>query len=65
MGNNSNFMTLFEQIYTIVLAKQQVLPHKKDGQMYFFFLYWLWKGANMPKYTLLKKLSLVYFFKSD
>ena len=26
-------MTFFEQIYIYFLPKQQVLPHKKDGQM--------------------------------
>ena len=47
------------------MPKQQVWPYKNDGQMSFFGLYWLQKGDHMPKYTLLKKLCLVDFFKSD
>ena len=60
---NQYWWFFFKQIYIPVLPKQ-VLSHKKGGKLSFFFLlYWMRKGANIQKYTLLKKLCIAYFPK--
>ena len=56
---------IFEQIYIYSFYLNNKFATQKRWLMSFFGLYWLRKGAYMPKNTLLKKLGLGIFLKSD
>ena len=63
IGHKSIFIAFLEQIYIIVLPKQQVLPHKKDGNISNYGLYWLRKGANMQYANIVEKTMPCVFFQ--
>ena len=57
-------MIIFYHIYIIVLPKRQVL-NQQICKTFLIGRDLLRKGENMQKYNALKKLCLVYYFKSD
>ena len=58
-------MIFFDQICIIVFPKQQVWHRNKFGIFFCFGPHLLRNWAHMQNYNLLKKLCLVYFFKSE
>ena len=55
-------MTFFEQLYIIVLLKQQSLPQKNIVKS-IFHLYGLRKGAYMQKIYIVEKTMPCVFFQ--